>query len=359
VEKPELVASWSLNILDREGKVVRAMTGSGAPARRLLWRGESEGAAIAPGGIYQYQLQVSYLDGSSVTTGRELFGVNRQEAVLLTLAGGAFVFDTWDLTAEAKRLLKGAARVLKAHPEEKVIVEGHTDGIGTERYNMELSRKRCESAAQYLVREEGVPASRLVKRWYGKSRPIADNGSAAGRTLNRRVELKGNFQEKVPVSPDDRYRTAAYVVINDRRVPVDNYGRFQTTVSADTSSLKVEMGDSLGRQLATTVPAPMLGLAEPAGIQRAVFGSSSGWLTVDAGGAARCLLSGKVEPGSALEIDGAAVKVSEAGAFALELPVALGEQVVGMVIRHASGCSKLINLRVQSKSQLLEAGALP
>jgi outer membrane protein OmpA-like peptidoglycan-associated protein len=57
--------------------------------------------------------------------------VNRREAVLLTLSGGAFIFDSSRLTAEAKDLLKKAARVIRAHPQEKVIVEGHTDGIGT------------------------------------------------------------------------------------------------------------------------------------------------------------------------------------------------------------------------------------
>jgi uncharacterized repeat protein (TIGR01451 family) len=346
VERPDLVQSWSLEILNGQGKAIRSMGGSGAPQRRLLWRGETDGEKLKPGDIYQYQLRITYRDGSTFQTARDLFGVNRKNAVLLTLSGGAFIFDSARLTEEAKRLLQGAARVLRAHPEEQAILEGHTDAIGTVAYNLELSRRRCDAAADYLVQKEGIPESRLLRRWYGKSRPIADNGTARGRSMNRRVELKGNFQESVAVAPSDRYRGKAYVTINDRSVPLDSLGRFETTVPAETEQLKVEMGDSLGRSIATVIPVPSFTLAEPSGSQVVRCGSAAGGIAVAGDGSARCTVSGALEPGSRLEVDGKEVAADGSGNFAADLALEKGEHVYGMVLRNGAGCSKLMNLRV-------------
>src|SRR6185369_5179909 len=92
--------------------------------------------------------------------------------------------------------------------QEKAILEGHTDGIGTVPYNLALSKRRCDAAADFLEREEGIPAERLLRRWFGKSRPIADNRSPDGRRLNRRVELRADFRDTVQVAPKERYRGA-------------------------------------------------------------------------------------------------------------------------------------------------------
>ena len=359
VERPELVKSWSLGILNGRGRTVHTLKGSGAPPGRIGWRGETSGSPLREGELYQYQLEVTYRDGSVFGTGRELFGVNRHDALLLTLSGGAFVFDSARLTREAKRLLGEAARTLKAHPRERVIVEGHTDGIGTARYNMDLSRKRCEAAADFLSREQGVAASRLIRRWYGKGRPIADNGSIEGRRLNRRVELKGAFQGTVPVSPDDRYRSTPFVVINDRPVHLDPLGRFDTALPAATATLKVEMGDSQGRSLATALPVPALELAGRAGKKLVPYGSASFGVPADSKGKGSCLFSGEAGAGVRLELDGATVPVEAGGRFSLELPAAEGERVFGMVLRNDAGCSKLVNLRVQSARENSAPGRLP
>ena len=351
VEQPEEVASWVLKVMNREGDLVRSMKGSGAPDRRIAWGGDTDRLKVEQGEIYQYQLQVNYLDGSVFSTARELFGVNRQEAVLLTLAGGAFAFDKAHLTPEAKRLLKGAALVLKAHPQEKVIIEGHTDGIGGMEYNMGLSRRRCDAAADYLVREEGISSSRLLRRWYGKSRPVSDNVTTPGRRLNRRVELKGDFQDLLPVSPDDRYRTLPYVIINGRNVPVDRLGRFDAVFPGETRNLDVEMGDALGRFLATTLPLPELLVVQPAPETLVPYGSAASGIRVDAAGVAHCMLSGAVDAGSSLELAGNKVPLDREGRFALELPLPAGERLFGMVLRNAAGCSKLMNLRLRSQRE--------
>ena len=86
-------------------------------------------------------------------------------------------------------MLDEAARTLKEEKDiELVIVEGHTDGVGSEGYNMKLSRRRAEAVRGYLV-DHGIAPSRIRAEGFGKSRPVASNDTAEGRAQNRRVEL--------------------------------------------------------------------------------------------------------------------------------------------------------------------------
>ncbi|QXM11729.1 DUF11 domain-containing protein [Geomonas subterranea] len=356
VEEPDQVRAWSLVFLNRSGEEIRRMGGKGAPPGRIDWEGKTDRSRVEQGEIYQCQLQVTYLDGSVFRTGRELFGVNRSEAVLLTLAGGAFVFDKSVLTTEAKRLLSGAARVLREHPGEKVIVEGHTDGIGGAEYNMALSRRRCDAAADYLVRSEGIAPARLLRRWYGKSRPVADNVTTPGRRLNRRVELKGDYQKLRPTDPDDRYRTRPFVVVNGRDVPVDAVGRYETSLPGDTGRLKVEMGDSRGRFLATELPLPALTVAQPGGSVLVRYGGSAAGVSVSADGGVLCRVAGSAGEGERLELDGRELPLTSLGSFAVEFPMGSGDRVLGMVVRNGAGCSKLMNLRLRSEKLLVSPG---
>ncbi len=73
-------------------------------------------------------------------------------------------------------------------PSQKIIIEGHTDSTYTREYNLELSLRRAQAVAGWLI-EHGVDASRLEAKGYGEFRPIADNNTEEGRALNRRVEM--------------------------------------------------------------------------------------------------------------------------------------------------------------------------
>ncbi|RMF59783.1 MAG: OmpA family protein, partial [Bacteroidetes bacterium] len=67
---------------------------------------------------------------------------------------------------------------------------GHTDSTGPDDYNLRLSQARAEAVRAYLIERFGIAPERLVARGYGESQPIADNVTATGRTLNRRVEFR-------------------------------------------------------------------------------------------------------------------------------------------------------------------------
>ena len=100
-------------------------------------------------------------------------------------------FDTAQATLkpESQATLQQVLGVLTADPALRLVVAGHTDGEGEQDYNLGLSERRAGAVRQWLV-DQGVDAARLSSEGWGESRPVADNGSPAGRALNRRVQLR-------------------------------------------------------------------------------------------------------------------------------------------------------------------------
>ena len=109
---------------------------------------------------------------------------------VLAERGGRVLFDfnKATLKPEARRQLEGVLQTLREQPGVQVLVVGHTDGIGSDAYNMRLSQRRAESVATYLV-QNGVPRQSIRTEWHGKRQPIASNATAEGRAQNRRVEI--------------------------------------------------------------------------------------------------------------------------------------------------------------------------
>jgi len=99
-----------------------------------------------------------------------------------------FDFDKATLKPEAKPILDEAIQVLKQEGSVDIIVEGHTDSIGTEQYNLGLSRRRAATVLAYLV-DHGIARSRITAEGMGEAKPVASNDTADGRAQNRRVEL--------------------------------------------------------------------------------------------------------------------------------------------------------------------------
>jgi outer membrane protein OmpA-like peptidoglycan-associated protein len=100
-------------------------------------------------------------------------------------------FDTDKATIKKASfpVLDELVRILNEHPEiEKVLIEGHTDNVGSDAYNLDLSQRRAEALVKYLI-EKGIAKSRLSAQGFGFHRPIAPNITAMGRALNRRVEF--------------------------------------------------------------------------------------------------------------------------------------------------------------------------
>jgi peptidoglycan-associated lipoprotein len=99
-----------------------------------------------------------------------------------------FDFDRSTLRPEAIRVLDAAVMTLQANAMLNVTIEGHTDSVGTAEYNLSLGERRANAVRDYLL-SRGIAAGRLRTVSYGEERPIADNGTDAGRAMNRRAHI--------------------------------------------------------------------------------------------------------------------------------------------------------------------------
>ncbi len=100
------------------------------------------------------------------------------------------LFDTGkaSLKTESVSVFVDIIKILNEYPTAKFTVEGHTDSVGSEKLNQELSEKRANSVRDFLIKE-GIGADRLTAIGYGEAKPIASNNTRAGRAQNRRVEI--------------------------------------------------------------------------------------------------------------------------------------------------------------------------
>ncbi len=99
-----------------------------------------------------------------------------------------FAFNKYELKPEARERLAKISGIVLAYPDLKLQIEGYTDSIGSDEYNQTLSDKRAEAVRDYLV-SQGVSMNNVSAQGMGKADPVADNSTAAGRQLNRRVEM--------------------------------------------------------------------------------------------------------------------------------------------------------------------------
>lgn len=114
----------------------------------------------------------------------------------LSMSGDVlFEFDKWDIKPEAEMVLSRLAGALKQLGEKQVTIEGHTDAVGSDAYNHELSEKRAASVKNWLMQTGGVTTAKFLVKGLGESKPVAPNvrpdGSddPEGQAKNRRVEI--------------------------------------------------------------------------------------------------------------------------------------------------------------------------
>ncbi len=141
----------------------------------LRWRGPAVSSSV---------VKIEYPDASSHALERSL-----TEGRRAVIYGIYFEFGRADIRKASERTLQEIAAVLKQHPDWRLNVAGHTDGIGADAANLDLSRRRAQSVKAALVSRYGVASERLTTGGYGESQPQDRNDTAEGRARNRRVEL--------------------------------------------------------------------------------------------------------------------------------------------------------------------------
>ena len=103
-----------------------------------------------------------------------------------------FDFDKSTIKKGYYKDIDDLAKVMKDYPDLNVVIEGHTDSVGTAAYNKKLSQRRAEAIKKYMV-ESGIDTNRLKAQGFGMDNPIASNKTEEGRQQNRRVEAAVDY----------------------------------------------------------------------------------------------------------------------------------------------------------------------
>ena len=164
------------------GGVIGNQTGSTA-------RGAIIGAVIggAAGAIIGHQMDQQAKELEQNIPGATIQRVG--EGIAVTFPSGIlFPFNSTEILPAGKSNLQQLASSLEKYPNSDVLIVGHTDSVGTDAYNLDLSQRRALAASSYL-QSLSVPASRLRTAGKGKTEPIQPNDTEEGRAKNRRVEI--------------------------------------------------------------------------------------------------------------------------------------------------------------------------
>lgn len=169
------------------GALLGAATGDKKSRKERALKGAGIGA-IAGGGVgYYMDVQEAKLrqqlenTGVSVTRDGDNIILNLPSEITFDVSSSSLKPNFFDV-------LNSVALVLKEYKSTLVTVAGHTDSSGSNDYNMNLSQQRAFTVAEYL-NNHGVVLERLAATGYGETRPVANNSTTQGKTLNRRVEI--------------------------------------------------------------------------------------------------------------------------------------------------------------------------
>lgn len=161
---------------NRTGAVIGAATGAavGAAVGRRMDKQEQE------------LRQIEGVEVSRPSEGE--ISVRLQDAIL-------FDHNSASLRSASRSTLTDLAQNFRQYPDNRIVVEGHTDSTGTDTYNQRLSEDRAANVADFLI-AQGVTAGDVIVYGFGETRPRSTNDTAEGRQLNRRVEI--HIQAKNP-----------------------------------------------------------------------------------------------------------------------------------------------------------------
>jgi OmpA-OmpF porin, OOP family len=194
------------------GILVGAMLGSVACTEDPLPEPSSSIAVVVPTPLPQPIIELDSdddgitdrLDDCPNTPGGTTVNPRGCPGILLTLAGINFKFDSSQIEPESDQVLDQLVAALTDAAAVEVRIEGHTDSVGTEVYNLELSHRRANAVRDYLNHYR-INAARLTTEGKGETQPIMENTTADGRYQNRRVEIHV-VDSRAAVNPIARWR---------------------------------------------------------------------------------------------------------------------------------------------------------
>jgi outer membrane protein OmpA-like peptidoglycan-associated protein len=152
-----------------------------------------------------------YMDKQAAEMQKDLEGAKVErvgEGIKITFDSGIlFDVNKAELKQASRTNLTKLATILNKYPDTNILLEGHTDSTGSEEWNLELSRLRSQSVANYLAGQK-VMEPRFTTMGYGEGQPIADNSTVDGRAANRRVEVAIYANDKLKKAAEDKTKAS-------------------------------------------------------------------------------------------------------------------------------------------------------
>lgn len=164
---------------------------SGGALRGALIGGAAGGALGAGAGAYMDKQQTEFEQQLADERAQHQIEIERQQNEILKLTMSSevsFDFNSASIKPTFYSSLDKIAEVMNRYPQTQILVVGHTDSVGSEQYNLELSLRRANAVADYLI-GHGVSAARMGTEGHGEMEPLASNDTPEGRARNRRVEI--------------------------------------------------------------------------------------------------------------------------------------------------------------------------
>jgi outer membrane protein OmpA-like peptidoglycan-associated protein len=210
-----LIDRWKLDILNQKNNIIKSYKSISAVNRNsviktILWDGKDElYGKVVPNDMYNVKLSVWDVAGNEksmesfvnvyvppkviekiIEKVKEVKIKEEARGLVVSLSSEIlFNVGKFTLKRASAKALNEVVEILRAYPENKVKIEGHTDSTGSYERNVALSSKRAWNVYSYLVRKGGIGSKRLSAKGYGPDKPVALNTTAAGRAKNRRVEI--------------------------------------------------------------------------------------------------------------------------------------------------------------------------
>jgi outer membrane protein OmpA-like peptidoglycan-associated protein len=206
-----VMGSLSCSSLSRKEKGAAVGAGAGAVVGGLIGKatgntavGAILGAAV--GGVAGAYIG-DYMDKQAAEIEKDIDGAKVErvgEGIKITFDSGIlFDVNKASLKPPIESELVELAAILNKYEDTNILLEGHTDSTGSEEYNLDLSRKRAQSVSNFLA-VQAVSPTRFTIMGYGESQPIAENATAEGRALNRRVEIAIYANEELKKAAEEK-----------------------------------------------------------------------------------------------------------------------------------------------------------
>ncbi|MCL2025884.1 MAG: OmpA family protein [Leptospirales bacterium] len=188
------IKEWVIEIRTASGALFKRFAGSGSPPAEIKWDGIGDNKDIVESAVdYEMTLYAVDMAGNSAKTDVDLISVDilviiTERGLKMRISNIQFAFDSDKLQKQGMQILDRVYAILERYRNYNVLIEGHTDDIGQEKYNQSLSERRAEAVLEYLV-SKGVRRERLESTGLGKSVPLYPNTNEENRRRNRRVEF--------------------------------------------------------------------------------------------------------------------------------------------------------------------------